>query len=148
MTRRQFTLRSHQAELLDQYDPNEDTLFDQPTGSGKTLEIVTLVGMLRQPTNLLFRNILIAAPQTHIEAGFLVDRDYNEVRWPDGRRQVELPQEMIRVARDGPSGSIEEIHSYLAVPQDFALVTTHTAFGMSNVPRDCSGMLLIIDEWK
>jgi superfamily II DNA or RNA helicase len=57
-------LRDYQARLLDDYDPEHDTLIEQPTGSGKTLMIVAMVPRLLVTS---FDNILIIAPQTQIE---------------------------------------------------------------------------------
>jgi hypothetical protein len=58
-----------------------DALIEQPTGSGKTLAVVTLVAM---HLGRRFSHAVIAAPQEHIEHGF-VHRDYQAVAFPDCR---------------------------------------------------------------
>src|SRR6266478_4557398 len=72
-------LRPYQARLVtDVCRATEDVLVEQPTGSGKTLEIVTLVGM---DLDRRFTHAIIAAPQEQIEHGF-VHRDYQAVAFP------------------------------------------------------------------
>src|SRR5436189_5925000 len=56
----------------------EDVLVEQPTGSGKTMQIVTLVAM---QLGKRFSHAVIAAPQQQIEQGF-TDLDYRHVGFP------------------------------------------------------------------
>ena len=140
-----YKLRPYQDHLVAAYDPNEDTLMEQPTGSGKTLAIVTIVGRLLGPEGRPFDNILIAAPQQQIEAGF-VHRPFDAVRLGDGRA-VELPKGLLRAARAERGGSVDSIRSYLESPSGHALVTTHAALVRPiGLPEDCKRKLLIIDE--
>jgi superfamily II DNA or RNA helicase len=76
------TLRQYQEKLV--YDvcrSTDDALVEQPTGSGKTVEIVTLVAM---HLSRRFTHAVISAPQEQIEQGF-VKRDYNIVAFPQHR---------------------------------------------------------------
>ena len=73
-------LRPYQVRLVtDVARASEDILVEQPTGSGKTVEIVTLVAM---HLGQRFTHALISAPQEQIEQGF-VKRDYQIVAFPD-----------------------------------------------------------------
>jgi hypothetical protein len=53
-------------------------LVEQPTGSGKTMQVVTLVAM---QLGRRFSHAVIAAPQQQIEEGF-TDLDYRYVGFP------------------------------------------------------------------
>lgn len=65
-------LRPYQVRLVtDAGRAAGDVLVEQPTGSGKTVQIVTLVAMHLGPR---FDQAVIAAPQERIENGF-VERD-------------------------------------------------------------------------
>src|SRR5437660_11050339 len=69
-------LRPYQVRLVtDVSRATEDVLVEQPTGSGKTVQIVTLVAM---HLGRGFSHAVIAAPQTQIEQGF-TKRDYDTV---------------------------------------------------------------------
>src|SRR5205814_1112909 len=69
-------LRPYQVRLVtDVCRATEDVLVEQPTGSGKTVQIVTLVAM---HLGRRFSHALISAPQEQIEQGF-VKRDYQVV---------------------------------------------------------------------
>jgi Rad3-related DNA helicase len=71
-------LRPYQAKLVtDVCRASGDVLVEQPTGSGKTMQIVTLIGM---DLGRRFTHAVISAPQEHIEHGF-VHRDYQRVDW-------------------------------------------------------------------
>jgi superfamily II DNA or RNA helicase len=73
-------LRDYQVRLVtDVSRATEDVLVEQPTGSGKTVQIVTLVGM---HLGQRFTHALISAPQEQIEQGF-VKRDYQAIEFPD-----------------------------------------------------------------
>ncbi len=72
-------LRPYQARLItDVCRAPGDVLVEQPTGSGKTMEIVTLVAL---QLGRRFSHAVISAPQEHIEHGF-VHRDYQKVTFP------------------------------------------------------------------
>src|SRR6266849_152078 len=93
-------LRPYQVRLVtDVCRATEDVLVEQPTGSGKTVQIVTLVAM---HLGKKFSHAVIAAPQEQIEQGF-VKRDYNLVdfRQPPGGvvPSIQVPKRMILGAR-------------------------------------------------
>ncbi len=69
-------LRPYQVRLgTDVCRASGDVLVEQPTGSGKTMQIVTLVAMR---LGRRFTHAVISAPQEQIEHGF-VQRDYARV---------------------------------------------------------------------
>lgn len=71
-------LRPYQAKLVtDVCRAGGDVLVAQPTGSGKTMQIVTLVAM---HLGRRFTHAVISAPQEQIEQGF-VHHDYQRVDW-------------------------------------------------------------------
>src|SRR5438552_19175188 len=73
-------LRTYQVRLVtDVCRAAEDVLVEQPTGSGKTVQIVTLVAM---HLGERFTHAVIAAPQQQIEHGF-TKRDYQQIAFPD-----------------------------------------------------------------
>ena len=73
-------LRPYQVRLVtDVCRAAEDILVEQPTGSGKTVQIVTLVAM---HLGRRFTHAVIAAPQEQIEQGF-TKLDYDTVAFPD-----------------------------------------------------------------
>src|ERR1700676_1718026 len=73
-------LREYQVRLVtDVSRATEDVLVEQPTGSGKTVQIVTLVAM---HLGQRFTHALISAPQEQIEQGF-VKRDYRTIVFPE-----------------------------------------------------------------
>lgn len=73
-------LQEYQVRLAtDVYRAADDVLVEQPTGSGKTVQIVTLVAM---HLGLRFMQAVISAPQQQIEQGF-TDRDYGVMAFPD-----------------------------------------------------------------
>lgn len=70
------TLRDYQEKLVfNVCRASEDVLVEQPTGSGKTVQIVTLVGM---HLGTRFSHAVISAPQEQIEQAF-VKRNYTIV---------------------------------------------------------------------
>src|ERR1700724_3586364 len=72
-------LRQYQVRLVtDVCRATEDVLVEQPTGSGKTVQIVTLVAM---HLGKRFSHALISAPQEQIEQGF-TNRDYQVIAFP------------------------------------------------------------------
>src|SRR3954464_9462876 len=72
-------LRPYQVRLVtDVCRAAEDVLVEQPTGSGKTVQIVTLVAMRLGER---FSHAVISAPQEQIEQGF-VNRDYQVIAFP------------------------------------------------------------------
>lgn len=63
------TLRPYQVRLVtDVCRTSDDALIEQPTGSGKTVQIVTLVAM---HLGRRFSHAVISAPQEQIEQGFV-----------------------------------------------------------------------------
>ena len=73
-------LRPYQVRLIrDVSRATGDALIEQPTGSGKTMEVVTLVAM---HLGRRFSHAVIAAPQEQIEQGF-IRRDYQAVAFPE-----------------------------------------------------------------
>src|ERR1700678_1746063 len=117
-------LRDYQVRLVtDVCRAAEDVLLEQPTGSGKTVQIVTLVAM---HLGQRFTHALISAPQEQIEQGF-VSRDYRSIAFPEcpGVAQPALaaPDRLIRGARTSMLGSVKQIAAYLrqSGPLDYAL---------------------------
>src|SRR6266516_5100513 len=92
-------LRIYQVRLVtDVCRATEDVLVEQPTGSGKTVQSVTLVAMR---LGQRFTHAVISAPQEQIEQGF-VRRDYNVVAFPDclcvAVPPIQVPQVLIKGA--------------------------------------------------
>jgi hypothetical protein len=111
-------LRPYQVRLVtDVCRASEDILVEQPTGSGKTVQIVTLVAM---HLGRRFTHALIAAPQEQIEEGF-VKRDYQVIAFPDcqgvAQPAFEVPKKLILGARRSGLGSVKQI---TAVTTDLA----------------------------
>jgi len=146
------TLRPYQARLLtDVCRATGDILVEQPTGSGKTMQIVTLVAM---QLGRRFTHALISAPQEQIEHGF-VHRDYHRVEWSPHAGvavpAVEVPEHIILASRRSDLGSVRQIRSYLRLqgPLDHALACTHaslTHLSAEHLPADLSGKALFVDE--
>src|SRR5216684_2028810 len=93
-------LRPYQVRLVtDVCRATEDVLVEQPTGSGKTVQIVTLVAM---QLGRRFTHAVISAPQEQIEQGF-VKRDYQRIAFPDcpgvAAPSIQVPQALINRAR-------------------------------------------------
>src|ERR1700730_9212916 len=89
-------LRPYQVRLVtDVCRTTEDVLVEQPTGSGKTVQIVTLVAM---HLGGRFTHAVISAPQEQIEEGF-VKRDYDVIAFPDcpgvAVPRVQVPRALI-----------------------------------------------------
>src|SRR5271157_161723 len=92
-------LRLYQVRLVtDVCRATEDVLVEQPTGSGKTVEIVTLVAM---HLGQRFSHAIISAPQEQIEQGF-VKRDYRTITFPEfpgvAQPALAVPEKLIRGA--------------------------------------------------
>jgi superfamily II DNA or RNA helicase len=127
-------------------------LVEQPTGSGKTLEIVTLVAM---HFGHRFSHAVIAAPQEQIEQGF-VRRDYCRVSFPPSPGVAttthETPAELIWGARQSRQlGSVRRLTAYLRQTGQpgHALACTHAALNQlspEKLPADLSRKALFIDE--
>ena len=145
-------LRPFQAKLItDICRAAGDVLVEQPTGSGKSMQIVTLVAM---HLGCRFSHAVISAPQEQIEHGF-VHRDYQRVDWCPHEGvsvpSVAVPEEIILAARKSELGSVRQIRSYLRLPGplDHALACTHAALihlAAEDLPADLSRMALFIDE--
>src|SRR5215475_10030925 len=94
-------LRPYQVRLVtDVCRASEDVLVEQPTGSGKTVQIVTLVAMQLARR---FSHAVIAAPQEQIEQGF-VKRDYCRIAFPECSGLavpfLQAPKTLIKGARE------------------------------------------------
>src|SRR5207244_9526013 len=119
-------------------------------GSGKTLQIVTLVAM---HLGRRFTHAVIAAPQAQIEHGF-VHRDYQAVAFPDcpgvGTPMHQVPEELIWPVRQSGLGSVKRLLAYLRQPRpDHAVACTHAALNRLTddaLPPDLSGKALFIDD--
>src|SRR6266436_2158285 len=101
-------LRPYQVKLVfDVCRATDDVLVEQPTGSGKTVQIVTLVAM---HLGKRFSHAVISAPQEQIEQGF-VKRDYNVVAFPPRSGvavpSIKVPKHTILGARDSKVGSVK-----------------------------------------
>jgi Rad3-related DNA helicase len=101
-------LRPYQVRLVtDVCRVTEDVLVEQPTGSGKTVQIVTLVAM---QLGRRFSHAVISAPQEQIEQGF-VRRDYRTIAFPEcpgvAQPALAVPERLIRAARGSQSGTPE-----------------------------------------
>src|SRR6266849_10817230 len=81
-------LRPYQVRLVTDVcrATSEDVLVEQANGSGKTVQIVTLVAM---HLGHRFSHAVISAPQEQIEQGF-VKRDYQVIAFP-GCQGVAVP---------------------------------------------------------
>src|SRR5882724_2413740 len=103
-------LRPYQVRLVtDVCRATEDVLVEQPTGSGKTVQIVTLVAM---HLGRRFSHALISAPQEQIEQGF-TKRDYQAIDWPDCQgvrvNTIQAPKALIKGARESQLGSVKRV---------------------------------------
>ncbi len=146
------TLRDYQEKLVfNVCRTTGDVLVEQPTGSGKTVQIVTLVAM---HLGKRFTHAVIAAPQEQIEQGF-VKRDYNLVAFPPRHGvavpSVQVPKHTILGARDSKVGSVKRVVQYLRqpAPVDHAFACTHAALNRltaDDLPADVTGKALFIDE--
>jgi len=123
-------LRPYQVRLVtDVCRATEDILVEQPTGSGKTVQIVTLVAM---HLGQRFSHAVISAPQEQIEQGF-VKRDYQLISFPDCRGaavpSIQVPRALIKGARESRLGSVKRVIHYLRQPGplDHAFACTHAA---------------------
>jgi superfamily II DNA or RNA helicase len=145
-------LRPYQVRLVtDVCRATEDVLVEQPTGSGKTVQIVTLVAMR---LGQRFTHAVISAPQEQIEQGF-VKRDYQVIAFPDCQGvavpQVQVPKALIKGARESRLGSVKRVIHYLRQPGplDHAFACTHAALNRltgEDLPDDLTGKALFIDE--
>src|SRR4051794_29157553 len=123
-------LRPYQVRLVtDVCRAAEDVLVEQPTGSGKTVQIVALVAMR---LGRRFTHAVIAAPQEQIERGF-VHRDYQVIAFPDCRGvavpSIQVPASLIKGARQSSLGAVKRVVHYLRQPGplDHAFACTHAA---------------------
>src|SRR5437773_8674136 len=110
-------LRPYQVRLVtDVCRATEDVLVEQPTGSGKTVQIVTLVAM---QLGQRFTHAVISAPQEQIEQGF-VKRDYENIAFPDcpgvAVPPLQTPKALIQGARESKLGSVKRVIHYLRQP--------------------------------
>src|SRR5438874_4564251 len=149
-TRKQ--LRPYQVRLVtDVCRATEDVLVEQPTGSGKTVQIVTLVAM---HLGRRFSHAVISAPQEQIEQGF-VKRDYQFIAFPEYHGvavpSIQVPKALIKGARESRLGSVKRVIQYIRQPGplDHAFACTHAALNRlspEELPEDLSGKALFIDE--
>jgi hypothetical protein len=147
------SLRPYQARLIaDVCRSSGPVLVEQPTGSGKTMQIVTLVAM---QLGQRFSHAVIAAPQQQIEHAF-VHPDYRLVAFPTCRGvaapDIEVPEGLILGARTSKQlNSASRLIAYLRHhgPKDHAIACTHAALKrlhLERVPDDLSGKALFLDE--
>jgi hypothetical protein len=147
------TLRPYQARLItDVCRSDGHVLVEQPTGSGKTMQVVTLVAM---QLGRRFSHAVIAAPQQQIEEGF-TDLDYRYVGFPAcqgaAAPNIEVPEHFVWGARNSKQlSSTKRLIAYLRQPGpcDHALACTHAALNCldpEKLPADLSGKALFIDE--
>ncbi len=147
------SLRPYQARLIaDVCRADGPVLVEQPTGSGKTMQIVTLVGM---QLGQRFTHAVIAAPQQQIERAF-VHPDYRLVAFPIcqgvAAPDIEIPEGLILGARTSKQlNSASRLIAYLRHrgPQDYTLACTHAALNRlkpERMPDDLSGKALFLDE--
>ena len=146
-------LRPYQVRLVtDVSRATEDVLVEQPTGSGKTVEIVTLVAM---HLGQRFTHAVISAPQEQIEQGFTNRPDYDTVAFPDRQGVavplIQVPQSLIKGARESKLGSVNRVIQYIrqSGPLDHAFACTHAALNQitpDDLPEDLTGRALFIDE--
>src|SRR2546428_5254350 len=95
-------LRPYQVRLVtDVCRTTENVLVEQPTGSGKTVQIVTLVAM---HLGRRFSHAVISAPQEQIEQGF-VKRDYQVVAFPDCQSVAVPPIQVPKALSNGATES-------------------------------------------
>ena len=158
-------LRNYQAQLITDFNrcwstdtgarrrPG-DILVEQPTGSGKTLEIVTLIAM---NLGARFTHAIIAAPQIQIEAEF-AKRDYNQIVFPNDQLAspngltVAAPRSLIQLVRetkDGQSTSKALVRYLKSKKTAHALACTHSTLTNiipDDLPQDLTGCALFVDE--
>ena len=109
------SLRPYQAHLIaDVCRADGPVLVEQPTGSGKTMQIVTLVAM---QLGRRFTHAVIAAPQQQIEHAF-VHPDYRLVAFPScqgvAAPDIEVPEGLILGARNSKQlNSASRLIAYL-----------------------------------
>src|SRR5438067_311828 len=145
-------LRPYQVRLVtDVCRATEDVLVEQPTGSGKTVQIVTLVAM---HLGQRFSHAVISAPQEQIEQGF-VKRDYQVIAFPDCQGvavpSIQVPKALIKGARESRFGAVKRLNHNLRQPGplDHAFACTHAALNCltpEDLPADLAGKALFIDE--
>jgi hypothetical protein len=147
------SLRPYQARLIaDVCRTDDPVLVEQPTGSGKTIQIVTLVAM---QLGRRFTHAVIAAPQQQIEHAF-VHPDYRLVAFPTcqgvAAPDIEVPEGLILGARNSKQlNSASRLIAYLrhSGPQDHSIACTHAALNRlmpERMPDDLSGKALFLDE--
>jgi hypothetical protein len=146
-------LRQYQAHLIaDVCRASGPVLVEQPTGAGKTIQIVTLVAM---QLGQRFTHAVIAPPQQQIEHAF-VHPDYRLVAFPPcqgvAAPDIEIPEGLILGARNSKQlNSVYRLIAYLRHygSQDHALACTHAALNRlkpERMPNDLSGKALFLDD--
>src|SRR5438132_523698 len=149
-------LRPYQVRLVtDCCRASEDVLVEQPTGSGKTVQIVTLVAM---QLGQRFTHAVISAPQEQIEQCF-VKRDYQVIAFPDCQGvavpSIQVPNQgpskLIKGARESSLGAVKRVIHYLRQPGplDHAFACTHAVLNRltgEQLPENLAGKALFIDE--
>jgi hypothetical protein len=133
------SLRPYQAHLIaDVCRAGGPVLVEQPTGSGKTMQIVTLVAM---QLGERFTHAVIAAPQQQIEHAF-VHPDYRLVTFPAcqgvAAPDIEVPEGLILGARNSKQlNSASRLIAYLRHrgSQDYSLACTHAALNRLSPER-------------
>ena len=140
-----ITLRPYQVKKIDDavryLKSGENILFEEPTGSGKTLQGTTTLRLLLGTT---LTHAIIAAPQKHIEQGFHGSR---EIRWPDRDQTIDVPVDFVRTA----AGRSRAILEYLETPKPgYVLSCTHAALTALlrgvGLTEDLTRVGLFVDE--
>ena len=112
---------------------SQDVLVEQPTGSGKTVEIVAIMAKLLGTS---YSHAIIAAPQEQIEASF-VHRSYQHI--VADKKVLAAGPEKIRAAREGNS-SLRNLREYFKMPDPrFALACTHAGAGLPSTSPAAGG---------
>lgn len=150
-----ISLRDYQARLISQVSHHltsgGDALIEQPTGSGKTLEIV---GISAATLNDKFSHIVIAAPQQQIEEGFL-SIENKTLEFPTNigatSSTIEVSPDLILQLRDnGRDGVVPNLKRYLNNTLCYTIVCTHQSLTYEKpeniLPLSLVGYLLVIDE--
>jgi superfamily II DNA or RNA helicase len=157
-------LRQYQSKLVIQVvahlSNNQDALIEQPTGSGKTLEIIAITASLFKNK---FTHIIIAAPQQQIEEGFLFDKDitikYHQINGVCSS-DLKITENLFHPLREDNGGISNNIKKYLDdKTNNFIATCTHAALNRIikedesdpcdidlTLPLDLSTCLLVIDE--
>jgi len=144
-----FQCRPYQDEGVAFSTSYDHTLYEGPTGSGKTAMVIATALVLKQDRGIT--HVLVGTPFNHIEAGFMEFSDrFKAIKHGRGaglKMFRMLPEGFIQAART-LGQSRKYISNYFEAnnPQHI-LVCTHQAFQVKLLPKSCKGMALILDEF-